>query len=92
MLIDAAVVIAFITAMLGLIGLVLRMFIAGELLSKNVVRREAYERQTALVDSYAVKFAEQTQAVRLLAESVATLTNTVEQLQTTVERRRTPRA
>ena len=89
MTIEPAIIVAFMAALLGLLGLVLRMFIAGDLLSKNVVRREAYDRQLGIVDSYTAKFTEQTEAVKALTATVATLTATVERHSATIERQQT---
>jgi hypothetical protein len=71
--IEPPILIAFIGAILSLIGLMVRAFMSGSVMSRNVVPREDYERQVAIVESYAVKFGEQTDAVKTLTTTVAKL-------------------
>lgn len=70
MVIDPAIVIAFIAALLGLLGLVLRMFINGALLSKAVVPREDYEALRAINAEYPEAIERVADAVNKLAASL----------------------
>ena len=70
MTIDPAVLIGFIGAILALLGLVFRMFVNGDLLSKNSVPRADYERVIAINEGYAAKFGEQTTAIGGLASTI----------------------
>lgn len=70
MTIDPAIIIAFITAILALLGLFLRAFASGDLLSKNVVPRDDYEALRAINASYPEAMNKIAEAVRTLAASV----------------------
>lgn len=70
MTIDPAVLVAFIGTILGLLGVVIRQFMAGNLLSRTVVPREDYDRVVAINEGYAARFGEQTEAVKTLAVAV----------------------
>ena len=84
MIIDPAIIIAFITAVLALLGLILRLFISGQLMSRNVVPREDFERVLAINEGYAAKFGEQTATVAGFGKTMEKL---VEQLTKPVARR-----
>lgn len=77
MTIEPAVLIAFIAAILGLLGLFFRMFASGDLLSKNVVLRSDYDRVVTINEGYAGKFGEQTAAVAGLATTIDKLVTTI---------------
>lgn len=78
MTIDPAIVIAFIGSILALLGFFLRAFANGDLLSKNVVRRDDYERVLTINEGYATKFGEQTESIKILATAVDKLTRSRE--------------
>lgn len=70
---EPLVVISFISAILGILGLVLRAFVNGTLLSDKVVLRSDYERLVQINETYAEKFGQQTDAIRGLVEEVERL-------------------
>lgn len=74
MTIEPAVLIGFIGAILALLGLVFRMFVNGQLMNpEKAVPRADYDKQVAIVATYAEKFSEQTTAVKGLAGTVERL-------------------
>lgn len=68
--IDVALVVAAIAALGGLLLEILRRFAKGDLLSRNVVPREDYDRIVSINESYAAKFGEQTTAITTLAAAL----------------------
>lgn len=58
-------------AALGLALLIIYQFMAGKLLSRNVVPREDFDRVVGINESYAARFSEQTEAVKQLSATVA---------------------
>jgi hypothetical protein len=75
--IDQAVLIAAIGTLGGLLLLVVRLFLTGKLYSSETVPRHDYDRQIAIVESYAQKFGEQTDAIRTMAATQEKLINDI---------------
>jgi hypothetical protein len=59
--------IALLTAMGGLLLVMYRAFMSGELHPKNTVPRETFDKVVAINETYATRFEEQTKAIAELA-------------------------
>ena len=70
MTIDPAIVIAFLTALLGLLGLVFRAFMSGDLHPRTTVPRADYEALRAINADYPEAIAVVAEAVKKLAASI----------------------
>lgn len=73
MVIDPIIVAAAIAALTGMGGLflfLLRKFIAGELMPRNTVPREAYDKAIALAASYVKPMNEMAKSMKALASTV----------------------
>lgn len=71
MIIDPAILIAFLTALLGILGLVFRAFMSGDLHPRSTVPRDDYEALRAINADFP-------EAVSRVAEAVKKLAATVE--------------
>jgi hypothetical protein len=88
MQVAAELLIAFISAMLALLALILRLFVTGALHPRETVPREDYERVITINEGYAAKFGEQTESIRTLAGTVEKLVDRVGPGSPPVRRRR----
>lgn len=68
-----AAAIALLSGMAGLLLLMYRAFMSGDLHPRGTVPRESFDRLTAVNEMYASKFAEQTEAIKALTAVVVKL-------------------
>lgn len=73
MTVEPAVLIAAIAALGGLLVVIVRLFLTGAILPRSAVPREDYDSVVVINASYAGKFGEQTEAIRVLSAAVAGL-------------------